>query len=88
MKVQQRNDGQQILQQQNADDDFAGVAVVEHRSGQQFQADDGARKGGGNADQQAVRLGKPERCGNPVAKECKHQCACERHTNRFAHQLQ
>ena len=40
----QHEDGDEILNQQQADHDLADVAMMQHRRWQQFDADDGARK--------------------------------------------
>ena len=42
---EQQHDGQQVLQQQDADDDLPGTLMMQHGGGQQLQADDGTGEG-------------------------------------------
>ena len=44
-----------VLQQQHADDDFAGTLVMQHRGRNQLQTDDRARKHQRRANDQALR---------------------------------
>jgi hypothetical protein len=52
MSLTAQEDGDEVLQQQNADNDCTRALVVEHRGRQQLEADDGARKHHATAYQQ------------------------------------
>ena len=63
----QDDDGEQVLQQQDADHQFARDLVVQDGSRQEFQSDDGAGEHHGGADEGAVDQGEAERVADRAA---------------------
>jgi|GEM_PF-5125454 len=82
-----RHQPDQVLQQQDANDDLAHALVVQRAGGQQFEADDGARKHAGRGDQQAVHQAEAEGPADGEAEGSEARAREQGHHNRLAKQL-
>ena len=57
----EREDGEQILDEQQAHHELADVAVMQHRGRQQLDTEDGAREHRGDPGHRGLGLREPER---------------------------
>ena len=85
VQAEQQDDGDDVLEQQHADDDLAGVPVVKRGGGKQLQPDDGAREHRHRADHQRLRHGESERERHAQARDREHERAAEGDDRGLAH---
>ncbi len=84
---QQHGDGDQILQQQDADDDLPRPPVVQHGGGQQLEPDDGAGEAHGAPEHQGLQRREADDQPDPHAGGNQDEWAAQGHQGGAAYAL-